>query len=186
MMNAKCLKSALVVFIFSVTCLAGKANAGLIVGELYTDASGIAWEYVGSFDLAAGPNWQEVNQSTEHKPYNGIEAAELLFGELAPGSEYALSSNVFQTTETYQINHMAWYDGIISYIHEKSESLAADKYNDGLYRDQGDFSAYISDRGVLGENINHVFKTANVPEPSTLVLLTFVLTGLAFRRLKYR
>ena len=185
-MKRKYLNPALVLLILFVTTLAGKANAGLIVGKHYTDASGTAWQYVGSYDLAAGPYWRDVNNNADLKPYNGIEAAEMLFGVLEPGSEYALSTHVFQTSATYQVNHLAWYDGVISYIHAKSESLVADKHNDGLYNTEGDFSAYILDRGVAGQHINHVFKTVNVPEPSTLLMFAIAFTGLAVRRLKIR
>ncbi|WDE08524.1 PEP-CTERM sorting domain-containing protein [Thalassomonas viridans] len=183
-MKRKYLNPALILLILFVTSLAGKAYAGLIVGEHYTDASGTAWEYVGSYDLAQGPGWQDVNREAELKPYNGLEAAELLFGVLDAGNEYAISSNVFRESETYEVNHLAWYDGVISYIHEKSESLAADKHNDGLYNVEGDFSAYISDRGVVGEHINHVFKTVDLPEPSTLMIFILALAGLAARRFK--
>ena len=50
-MNSKIINVVLIC-LFSL-CIAGKANAGLIVGDLYDDEAGIQWEYVGSYDLAS-------------------------------------------------------------------------------------------------------------------------------------
>ena len=175
-------------FILFSTCLSSKASAGLIVGGLYNDESGITWQYMGAFDLTDGDRWNNANGDDTYgdnaTPYNGIEAASLLFGVLDALSEYALSSTIFQESEKYTVNHKAWYDGYATYIQEKSESFTADNNNDGLYNTAGDFSAYIRDRGIAGEHINHVFKTATVPEPATFAIFAFALFGLTAQRFK--
>jgi hypothetical protein len=83
-MKIKFINIALFVLLTNIFVLE-TANAGLIVGSLYSDGT-TQWEYVGSFDVADGPYHRNAT------PYNGIAAAILIFGELPSNSTYALSS----------------------------------------------------------------------------------------------
>jgi hypothetical protein len=164
-----------------------RANAGLIVGGLYSDGTS-QWEYVGSFDLAAGKHHLGAT------PYNGLEAAISFFGELSSNNNndvYALSSSLisdFPITNNYIINHQAWYDSYDrnTSIHEATENAVANNAGTSTYDEVGDISAFISDRAVPGDYINHVFKSAaiSVSEPSTIAILTSFLIGLSAFRLK--
>ena len=111
-------------------------------------------------------------------------AAELLFGPADVGDEYALSSNIFQASQVYQVNHQAWYDRYNLGAQELAESWLADANGDGFYNAFGDVSAYVSDRAVPGENINHVFRTASLPAPATLVIFVFSLIALTAHRFR--
>jgi len=173
-----------VVFCLFAFFVSDKANAGLIVGNLYSDGAA-QWEYVGSFDLANGPAW---NGST---PYNGIEAATLNFGALSFNEVYALSSNKianYNDINNFIVNHMAWYDSFAGRfgISEWTEAAVANQAGTSTYDAINDISAFVQDRADLGENINHVFKsvTTSVPEPSTLAIFALALIGLTTRRLK--
>ncbi|MGV2871627.1 PEP-CTERM sorting domain-containing protein [Colwellia sp. E150_009] len=182
-MSSKILNAVL--FCLLSLCLMGKANATLIVGTIYEDQAGVEWEYVGSFDLAAGPHWDGAT------PYNGLEAAEFIFGSPI-AYQYALSSFLSVDIETnvhgFGVNHMAWYDSynLTTGVHEASESAVANVSGASTYDADGDISAYINDRAWSGENISHVFKsvTTSVPEPSTLAIFAIALVGLASRRIK--
>lgn len=179
----------LYVILFSVFSLfiAEKVNAGLIVGDFYSDNDGIQWQYVGSFDLAMGPDLYVPNTPTP-TPYNGIEAAVLNFGVLAEGVEYALSSNNVNSytndISSFIVNHKAWYDSYDLDIHQANESLIANNSGGLGYDGVGDVSAFILDRAFEGDNINHVFKSIAVPEPSTLAIFLLALSALTFRRIK--
>ncbi|WP_159817514.1 PEP-CTERM sorting domain-containing protein [Colwellia sp. 20A7] len=186
-------------------CIAGKANAGLIVGDLYADDAGVQWEYVGSYDLIPSeieftlPTDVEIlnGANTEISNFNGIEAAIYNFGTLMGDQEYAISTidiNIFVMLgldiSEYTVNHEAWYDiyggavnGVNVGVVSKDESYV--EPND-FYNVDGAFSAYIGDRAVVGANINYVFKsvTTSVPEPSTLAIFTLALIGLTARRFK--
>lgn len=174
-----------------VVCLlslfvADRANAGLIIGDLYSDKAGIQWKYIGYFDLTDGPDVFVVDDIT---PYNAIEAAELKFGALLAGDYYALSSNDeadYLDIANFIVNHKAWYDAFDESIgiHETGESVLANNQGDSSYDAIGDISAFIWDRGVAGENINHVFKSIAVPEPSTIAIFSLALMGLIARRIK--
>lgn len=59
-MNKKFLNAGLGLFILFTTCLVSKANAGIIVGDLYSDEFGATGHYVSSFDLASGPYWNHA------------------------------------------------------------------------------------------------------------------------------
>jgi len=165
--------------------VAERANAGLIIGDIYSDNTGVEWQYVGSFDLADGPDRFDIDNIT---PYNGIEAAQLIFGALSATDLYALSSNDeagFADIANFIVNHKAWYDTYDSKgLHEASESLRANNAGDLTYDAIGDISAYIFDRAFVGENINHVFKTVEVPEPTTFAIFSLAIMGLMVRRLK--
>ncbi len=172
-----------VVFFFAVAGLlfafAPLGQAALIVGSTYFDSDSVAWEYVGSFDVADGPAWSDGGQT-----YNGLEAAELIFGPLGSGQEYALS-----TSDTF-VDHLAWYDGYGQLDHLNfpgqvglAEDINEDPGNDGYNFEffGGDWSAYISDHlSAPSDSINHVFvrDVAAVPEPASL--LTFAGLSLCF------
>ena len=96
--------------------LIGQANAVLITGDTLQDANGVDWIYIGSYNLADGPDWDDADGSCyingadqntcwgdNANPVNGIEAAAMLF---------ALGANeVFATsTVTTSVDHLAYYD----------------------------------------------------------------------------
>jgi hypothetical protein len=182
-MKIKFINIALFVLLTNIFVLE-TANAGLIVGSLYSDGT-TQWEYVGSFDVADGPYHRNAT------PYNGIAAAILIFGELPSNSTYALSSKKIENYEDlsqFIVNHMAWYDthNFITGISEFSEYAIANNAGTNFYDATHDISAFINDRAVAGEYINHVFKSAatSVPEPSTIAILASILIGLSAFRLK--
>jgi hypothetical protein len=74
-------------------CIAGNANAGLIIDEVYTDYDGIEWQYIGSFDTNGGVVWNNANGDSVFDdfatPLNGLEAAAIIFG--GDASQYAIS-----------------------------------------------------------------------------------------------
>ena len=186
-MSSKIINAVLIFsFMFAVT----KANASLIVGDLYFDNNGIQWEYVGSFDLADGP---DMFTQTNITPYNGIEAAELNFGALSAGQSYALSSNFessYLDIADFIVDHNAWYDSYNSPtgVHVRGESITANNAGGLAYDAIGDYSAFVWDRAFPGDVFNHVFKsfTVNtvVSEPSTIAIFVLALMGLTARRLK--
>jgi len=174
-MKNKFLKGLIASFTLAVS---GLANAGLIVGDEYLDGDGISWEYVGSFQVNDGPSW-----SSTVEMFNGLDAAEEVFGALADNMAYALS-----TLDTGFVNHMANYDGWGQTNHVFAEDIVVDINGDGLYnwegQGQGDWSAYIMDHN--NTNVNYVFKrtVADIPEPSTMAILALGVMGLASRRNK--
>ena len=171
--------------------LIGQANAILIVGDSLQDANGVDWTYLGSFNLADGPDWDDADGSCYllgadlstcwgdyANPLNGIEAAGLLF---------AIGANEIFATSTVlsSVDHLARYDEYAGGVAvTKSESFKADFDSDGLYNTDGDASAFIKDRAA-NDVKNYVFKRSiDVPEPSTFVIFAFALLGLGVRRLK--
>ncbi|MBN7826234.1 PEP-CTERM sorting domain-containing protein [Bowmanella dokdonensis] len=158
--------------------IAGMANATLIVGNSYLDGEGVAWEYVGSFQVSDGPNW-----SSTVELFNGLEAAEEVFGALADNMRYAIS-----TLDTGFVNHMANYDGYGQANHVLPEDIVTDINGDGFYNwagnGLGDWSAYIMDHS--NNNVNYVFKAAvavaQVSEPSALAVIALGLMGFAASR----
>jgi hypothetical protein len=190
--------------------LLGQANAGLIVGGIYENSAGEKWKYVGSFDMALGPIWNDADGlgiGTLVTPLNGLEVAASRFGlptkNLAVSAFSGISQVYFDSIQEGQdvVNHLAWYDGNISAISRLPEDIVADIDNDGSYEpydlydgdnNRGDVSAYVDDRGVAFvpgndiefSNINYVFKAVEVSEPSTLGLFALVLCGLGALRFK--
>ena len=176
-------------------CVAGKANAALIVGDLYEDeeTAGLYWEYVGSFDLTHGADRLAGEVG---KTLNGIDAALLNFNTLS-ANEIALSSNIesaYADIADFMVNHFAWYDtyynmvlpgqnGVTAY----REDITADINGNDVYDADGDVSAFVWDRAEPGANINHVFKlaTTQVPEPSTMAIFCLAFIVLVSRRVKH-
>lgn len=164
----------------SLILSASAACAAPIVGNTYQDANNTAWTYIGSFMVNAGPEWAPGAVT-----YNGLEAAELLFGPLPAGHLYAIS-----TSDTL-VDHLAWYEGHGSTRHLNngrnvglSESLDEDPEGDGYT--SGNWSAYLRDHGdAAATSENFVFTrvaVAQVPEPGVLSLMGLGLASLAATR----
>jgi hypothetical protein len=173
-MNIKMLKAAVAGLVLSVSSF---ANAGLIVGDDYLDTDNVSWEYIGSFQVNDGPAW-----SSTVEMFNGLDAAEEVFGNLAENMLYALS-----TLDSGLVNHLANYDGYGQSNHVFAEDIIVDINGNGLYNSegagQGDWSAYITDHS--NTNVNYVFQrtvNAQIPEPTTLAIFGLGLLGLASRR----
>ncbi|AZQ84450.1 PEP-CTERM sorting domain-containing protein [Colwellia sp. Arc7-635] len=167
-----------------------RANAGLMVGEIYSDDAGIQWQYVGLFDLANGKNYTKNGIVQNVQTYNGIEAAELNFGPLTGDAIYALSSNKYEEF-VFEfggidgfVNHKAYYDSFKDSINQSAENISTDNAGGLGYDAVGDLSAFVHDRSTVGQYENHVFKSISVPEPSTIAIFSLALAGLMVRRLK--
>jgi hypothetical protein len=204
------MSSKLLKVIFAVVMsvgLIGQANASLIYfqeGTNYSDANGNLWEYIGHFDLKS-------NDAKDNKALNGLEAAMELFSVVGDKIEdFALSAfwedmitggviTVVEINEEKRldvldgifyadVNHKAWYDTFDGQpgLNIHLEDIVANVDKDaGKSYDAGDFSAFVSDRAVLGFNINYVFKrVAEVPAPSTLAIFSLALCALVARQIK--
>lgn len=181
---------------FKVICVAvmsiglfGQANAVLIVGEIYQDDAGLEWEYVGNFDLGAGPKFDVA------KPYSGLDAAKSIFGELdklalaAYDADFGFNAIIVGDNV---VNHLAWYDSYWTGV--QLDGPAIEMLDEGQtaegggtidnYDAIGDVSAYVQDRATLGSYTNYVFKAVEVPGPSTLIIFAIVLFCLCVRKLK--
>jgi len=205
-MSTRLLNVVLFIFVLFSTALTSTANAGLIKDGIYTDSDGIEWIYFGSFDLALGPYWEDVDGNTAYgdlnygdygsidpseiiAPLNGLEAAALLFGldinDLAI-SAYAKGQDEPDGNEPW-VNHEAWYDDIDSGVATAAEDIDAD-VGDAGYSETGDSSAFIDDHADPvndeGEYINHIFVAVEVPEPSTLAIFSLALFALGASRFK--
>lgn len=172
----------------------GQANAELIVGDFYVDAndSNVFWEYVGFYDLTNGPDFSENPTA-----YNGIDAANLLFGPISQDREYAttavvdnfnfstgiLSSNI-DNPESFLVSHNAYYDSFNSGIDVRPEDISASNDNDLLYNTSGDLSTFVNDRSSSGQFINLVFKSVNISEPQTLAIFMLMFFAFYNRRSK--
>jgi hypothetical protein len=172
--------------------LVGQANAGLIVGEIYKDAIGSDWQFVGEFDLADGPRYNNADGNGLKAPtQNGLQAA---FGIQALGLNAldVIALSAFESTFAFDaimagdnvVNNMAWYDMAGGVIARRAEDLVADFNNNNIYDVAGDMSAYINDKSPGDRNINYVFKSVEVPEPSIFNIFTLAILGLGYRKLK--
>lgn len=180
-MNIKFLKIALTAIVLFSSSI---ANAGILtVGDIVSDASGENWQYVGLYDMASGPLYYDANgDGVEDDPapiYTGISAAEANFGILGLNEYYAIS------TLENEVNHLAWYDSFGSFYETKGEDYNADAGNDGLYSQLGDSSAWVQDKAEFGDTqINYVFKSVGVPEPSSIAIFSLALLAFSRRLLK--
>lgn len=176
-------------------------------GEHYTDANGNLWEYLGAFDVGAGPQYIDVNNNGIEDagdqfptPLNGLETAVSLgFGSL---EELAISAFTFDvlngviTKEEFafyeglfgadivEVNFMSWYDGFLGPLELLAQDILADINGDGKYTSGTDRSAFVQDRSIVGDNTNYVFKSVSVPAPSAFAIFVLALCGLGARRLK--
>lgn len=190
--------------------LIGQANAVTISyfeeGQNYTDADGKLWEYLGFFDLDDGPDARDgFGNLLKPISFNGLGAALELFGATGDSLEdFALSAFLFDTTQNgvisddeisilnafdpdhADVNHMSWYDTFNSTpgLHVASESINTKVGAQG-YFENGDISAYVDDRALAGFNLNYVFRTVAVPEPSTLAIFALALLVLGARKLRH-
>jgi len=185
-MSSKLLGIALTIFILFSATITSNANAGLIVPDIDPTSDDI-WEYIGSYDLRDGPNWQltelvnGVETLVDVRPLNALEAAVFALPGLNLNIDDLAISMIANT-----VFHNAWYDRYENGVTVLSENISADFGNDGKYSQFGDVSAYISDHdNQESSNINYVFRRViDVPEPSTLAIFALALIGLSARRLK--
>jgi len=185
-MSSKILNVVLGLTLFISLNIVNSANATLIVGDLYTDADDVMWEYVGGYDLS---DLNGLNDPIPPRALNGLEAAELVFGELMSGT-YALSASellqpdVIYGNPNFYVTHEAWYDAFQGFVSVLAEDIVANQAGDEGYDAFSDVSALVNDRAVPTFHTNHVFKsvTVSIPEPTTLSVLMLGLLGLMVRK----
>jgi hypothetical protein len=172
--------------------LISQANAGLILGEIYKDAAGSQWEYVGKFDLVDGPVWNNADgNGLNAATVNGLQAA-LGIQALGLNALDTIALSAFDSEFKFDdvkvgdalVYNLAWYDVTSGVIARLADDLVADANGNNLFEEAGDKSAYVNHKGVINSYINYVFKAVEVPEPSTLALIILALCGLGASRLK--
>ena len=143
------------------------------------DGFGNIWTYVGSYQVDSGVYWQ-LNPPC----YTGIQAADLVFGNPAPGEEYAIS--VDQTlafvTHTAVLDQWGIHTGLIA--NENYDLQTGTGYDDPVGGPAS--SAYVQDGGFLfttpNGDVNYVWERAVPDAASTLGLLSLGLGSLAALR----
>lgn len=166
-----------------------QTNANIIkAGDIRLDAGGVEWKYVGQFDLAAGPFWNDADDRCLDAgvtcaglfadALNGVQAAERFFGPLSAGETFGTSTLITI------VNRLAHYDVHYGAAGAFSDSLINVGGIDGLYNESGDRSVFVTDRS--GSKITYVFKTTQVPVPVPPVFAIFflVICGLGLQRIR--
>jgi hypothetical protein len=194
--------------------LIGQVNAitipYFVEGENYSDENGNLWEFVGAFDVGAGPQYIDVNNNGIEDigdqfptPLNGLQAAVSLgFGnseDLAISAfEFDVGNGVIGADEfadqrafaalfsvsIAEVNFTSWYDGFTSAMRLLSQDILADTNGNGKYTLGSDNSAYVKDRSDVGDYTNYVFKSVSVSAPFTFGIFALALCGVGACRLR--
>jgi hypothetical protein len=161
-------------------------------------AQAVTYTYVGSWNVADGPFWDEDDAPGITPPLSALQTAALLFGGSA--SDYAIST---AGPSTATINFEAWVDGYGDPSHlidpygtpgtPVSQSFV--QVGDGEYQDGGTYSAYVFDHacgdaycdtGSGDISTNYAFRIAAsaAPEPASWAMMVggFAVVGAGLRR----
>ena len=154
------------------------ATAICVAATIAIGSAAQADVFVGSFQTDDGPNWGTVPDVL-----SGQEAAAFLFGGVA--SDYRISTN--SSLDENTITDTAWYTtiGIAG-----GQELAHDFSLDGGLPGYGaagwaageDISTFVDDNAIGPQFTNFVWRITAIPEPSSMLLVTFGALGLLIRR----